>query len=53
MWIRASGSQSQMLRLPNAKKTYVRKGAEPLRKLASRVVGVDILGHVNDPGFKE
>jgi CRISPR-associated endonuclease Csn1 len=33
--------------------SYMRKGADPLRKIAARLVGVDILGYVNDPGFKE
>ncbi|MFT3897790.1 MAG: type II CRISPR RNA-guided endonuclease Cas9 [Thermomonas sp.] len=33
--------------------SYMRKGVEPLRKVAARVVGVDMLGYVNDPGFKE
>ncbi len=33
--------------------SYIRKGADPLRKIAARVVGVNILGYVNDPGFKE
>ncbi len=31
---------------------YLRIVPEPLRKLRARVVGVDILGYVNDPGFK-
>jgi CRISPR-associated endonuclease Csn1 len=33
--------------------SYIRKGADPLRKLGARLVGVDILGYINDPGFKE
>lgn len=33
--------------------SYMRKSPEPLRKMAARIVGVDILGYVNDPGFKE
>lgn len=33
--------------------SYLRISPEPLRKLKARVVGVDILGYVNDPGFKE
>lgn len=32
---------------------YRRALPEPLRKLKARIVGVDILGYVNDPGFKE
>lgn len=32
---------------------YLRALPEPLRKLRARIVGVDILGYVNDPGFKE
>lgn len=31
---------------------YVRKSPEPLRKAKARLVGVDILGYVNDPGFR-
>lgn len=33
--------------------SYLRKSADPLRKAAARLVGVNILGYVNDPGFKE
>ena len=33
--------------------SYTRKSADPLRKLAARLVGVDALGYVNDPGFHE
>ena len=32
---------------------YTRKSPEPLRKAQARVVGVDVLGYVNDPGFRE
>ncbi|TAK38849.1 MAG: type II CRISPR RNA-guided endonuclease Cas9 [Lysobacteraceae bacterium] len=31
--------------------SYIRKSPEPLRKMAARLVGVDALGYVNDPGF--
>lgn len=33
--------------------SYRRVSPEPLRKLKARIVGVDILGYVNDPGFRE
>lgn len=33
--------------------SYIRVNPEPLRKLKARIVGVDILGFVNDPGFHE
>jgi CRISPR-associated endonuclease Csn1 len=33
--------------------SYRRVLPEPLRKLKARLVGVDILGYVNDPGFRE
>lgn len=32
---------------------YIRKSAEPLRKARARLVGVNILGYVNDRGFRE
>ena len=32
---------------------YLRALPEPLRKLKARLVGVDILGYVNDTGFRE
>lgn len=33
--------------------SYRRVSPEPLRTLKARLVGVDILGYVNDPGFRE
>lgn len=33
--------------------SYLRVLPEPLRKLRARPIGVDILGYVNDPGFRE
>jgi CRISPR-associated endonuclease Csn1 len=30
---------------------FIRKSPEPLRALKARLVGVDVLGYVNDPGF--
>lgn len=33
--------------------SYLRKSPDPLRKMAARIVGVDPLGYVNDPGPKE
>ncbi len=40
-------------RNPEVQFSYLQKSPDALRPLAARVVGVDILGYVNDPGFKE
>jgi hypothetical protein len=32
---------------------YIRKSPSALQLLKARMVGVDILGYINDPGFKE
>lgn len=40
-------------RSPESDFKYFQKSPDALRPLAARVVGVDILGYVNDPGLKE
>jgi hypothetical protein len=32
---------------------YVFKSPSALKPVAARVIGIDVLGYVNDPGFKE
>lgn len=39
-------------RVRNGELSYVQKAPSALRAIQARVVGVDILGYINDPGFK-